>query len=100
MPTKLTKPITRETDSSIFQVGSLREIVVSIEPVKGGALIGFRLKGTRDTYKLPVGSLFVRAVEHHLQKIEREAKRLIKAEGLTARSAKARAKKSLGEKLR
>jgi hypothetical protein len=100
MATKLNKPITRETDSSVFDSGKLKDIIVSIEPTRGGALIGFRLKGTRDTFRLPVGSLFVRAVDHHNQKVEQKAKRLHKEDKVPIRSARSRARKELAKELR
>jgi len=100
MPTKLNKSVTRETASNIFDSGSLKEVIVLIEPTRDGALIGFRLKGTRDTFKLPVGSLFVRAVEHHNQKVERRAKAIAKEEKRPMRSARARARKDLAKELR
>lgn len=100
MPTKLNKPITRETESTEFDQGKLKELIVSIEPTRGGALIGFRLKGTRDTFRLPVGKMFVLAVDHHNAKVEKTARRLHKDEKLAIRSARARARKELAKELR
>ena len=100
MTTKLNKPIRRESEASIFDRGELRYVIVSIEPARGGASVGFRLKGTRDTFRLPVASLFVRAVEHHTYRIEREARRLHKLEKLPMRTARKRAARKLREDLR
>jgi hypothetical protein len=100
MPTKLNKIISRETDASVFDSGKYKDIIVSVEPARDGALIGFRLKGTRDTFRLPVGSLFTRAVDHHIAKIERRAKQINKDEKVPLRSARTRARKELAKELR
>lgn len=100
MASKLTKTVYRETEATVFEKSQFKDIIVSVEPTRGGALIGFRLKGTRDTFRLPVGSLFVRAVEHHNGKIEKKARQLHKEEKLPMRSARARATKALKEDLR
>ena len=50
MATKLTKPVTRETDVTKFDAGKHREIVVTLQ----GEAIIFKLKGTRRTYSLPI----------------------------------------------
>jgi hypothetical protein len=97
---KLNKTVKRETDATVFERSKLRNIIVSIEPTRDGALIGLRQKGNRDTYRLPVGSLYVRAVENHLAKIERKAKQIAKAEGKTIRAARAAARVELKKDLR
>jgi hypothetical protein len=97
---KLNKTIKRETDATVFERSKLRNIIVSIEPTRGGALIGFRQKGSRDTYRLPVASLYTRAVENHMIKIERRAQQIKKATGKTITAARAAARAELKENLR
>lgn len=98
--TGLTKPIKRETEATQFQKSELRNIIVSVEPVRSNAVIGLRLKGTRQTYRIGVSSCYLAAVQLHLQKIEKEAKRLAKDEGIKMRTARARARKKLIEDLK
>jgi hypothetical protein len=97
---KLNKPIKRETAASIFERSQHRNIIVSVEPTRDGAMIGFRLKGSRDTYRLPVAGLYQRAVEHHLAKIEKKAKHIVKVDKRTLKGARAQARKELKEDLR
>lgn len=97
---KLSKPIKRETDATIFERSQHRNIIVSVEPTREGAMIGFRLKGSRDIYRLPVGSLYKRAIEHHLAKVEKRAKTIVKVEKRTIKGARAQARKELKEDLR
>lgn len=97
---KLTKVVKRETDSTVFDRSQYRNLIVSIEPAKNGAVIGMRVKGTRDTYRLQVGAMFVHAINNHQAKIERNAKALVKKEGISLRSARARAKREAAQDLR
>ena len=53
MATKLTKPVTRETDVTVFDRGN-REIIVTLQ----GDCIVFKLKGLRSTYELQLGEAF------------------------------------------
>ncbi|HOF17583.1 MAG TPA: hypothetical protein PK082_01640 [Phycisphaerae bacterium] len=57
--TTLKKPVSRETAARQFERGADRPIIVSIEPP---GTLGFRLKGTRRTYRLPVATCFLLAV--------------------------------------
>lgn len=100
MATKLNKTIKRETESTVFERSQNRNIIVSVEPTRNGAVIGVKIKGYRDVYKIGVGSVYTIAVNNHLAKIERRAKQIMKAEGISMRSAKARAKAECNKELR
>lgn len=69
---KATRPVTRETESTIRSRGKQYPIVVSLS--HGGMVLSFRLKKHRQAYSLPVGWCFVQAVEAHI-KAAKEAKR-------------------------
>ena len=99
--TDLNKPIARKTSETRFEKSQLRNIVVSIEPAgRDGAVIGLRLAGTRQTYRIGVQSAYNAAVMHHIDKIAKETKRLCKAEGIPMRSAKAKARKEIAKHLK
>lgn len=98
--TELTKPIKRVTPATVFENSQNRNLIVSIEPAgRGQAFIGIRVKGTRQTYRVGVNSVYNLAVQLHVQKIERRAKELKKS-GVPARSAKAKARKELAGDLK
>jgi hypothetical protein len=97
--TELTKAIKRETAATQFERGE-RNVIVTIEPAPNGAMIGFRLKGTRATYRVGVGSAYVIAVRNHLDKIERRTRKIMRDEKVTARTARARARKQLAVDLK
>lgn len=96
----LNRTVKRETKANIFERSQNRNLIVSIEPAgRDGALVGVRVKGTRQTFRVSVNSIFNLAVGFHNQKIEKRAKQLQK-EGVPARSAKAKARKQLAEDLK
>jgi phosphate uptake regulator len=98
---KLTKPVKRETDATVFDRSALRNLIVSIEPAgRDGALIGLRLKGSRRTYRIGVNSVYNAAINLHLQRIERKTKELMKHEGLKRRSAFAQATREMEKELK
>jgi hypothetical protein len=98
--TELTKPVKRETQATEFERSQNRNIIVSVEPVRNNAVIGLRLKGTRQTYRIGVASVYAQAVRLHLQSIEKEAKRISKDEHVPMRTARSRARKELTKELR
>ena len=57
--TALREPIQRQTAATVFERSLERPIIVSLEPP---AILGFRLKGTRRVYRLPVQTCFWLAV--------------------------------------
>lgn len=76
--TKLTKPVRRETDSTVYEQGKHRPVIVSLEPP---GLITFRLKGTRRTYRLTVDGCYLLAVKAHLEGLRREKRKKTKRTG-------------------
>lgn len=99
--TELTKPIKRVTAEERREAGATRKLIVSIEPAgRTGAVVGTRLQGTRQTFRIGVQSIYNMAVQLHLQKVEKLAKRLQKEERLPLRSARARARKELSKELK
>ena len=98
--TELTKPVKRETRATQFDRSEHRNIIVSIEPAGNNAVLGVRLKGTRQTYRIGVGSVYVQAVELHIQRTEKLAKRIAKDEKLSMRSARSRARKEMTKELK
>jgi hypothetical protein len=98
--TELTKPISRETGETRYEKAQHRRLIVSVEPAgRDAAVVGVRLKGTRQTFRIGVQSIYNLAVQNHNAKIERRAKELKKA-GLNIRSARSRARKELDKELR
>ena len=75
--TGLHKPVRRVSGVKQYERGKSRPIVVSLEPP---GLVGFRLFGTRRTYRLPVGMLFILAAraQADIQKARKAAKRKAK----------------------
>lgn len=98
--TELTRPIKRETPATVFERSQSRNLIVSIEPAgRDGAVIGVRVKGTRQTYRIGVNSVYNMAVQLHVSKIEKRAKQL-KKDGVPIRSARAQAKKGIDKELK
>jgi hypothetical protein len=54
---KVKKSVTRESEATHWERGE-RPIIITIEP----RLIGFRLKGARRNYTLPIAELYTLAV--------------------------------------
>jgi hypothetical protein len=99
--TELTKPIKRETPATVFEKSQSRNIIVSIEPAgRSEAVIGVRLKGTRQTYRVGINSVYNLAVQHYVNRIEKLAKRLHKEEKVPLRTARARARKQIDKELK
>lgn len=96
----LHKTVYRETEATIFDRGKARNLIVTLEPTgRHGALIGVRLKGTRETYRVSLTQIYTLAVDQHLKKIERRTKELIK-EGYKFREAKKKAVKELEKSIK
>ena len=81
MPTKCTKPVTREMPGgTIFQGGKDREVIVTLQPPN---VVTFRLKGCRQTFSLTTDALWFRAVaasvetEKRNRQMNRTAKRTV-----------------------
>lgn len=89
--TDLIKPIKRVTRSERFSRGKHRRLIVSLEP---GDVIGVRLQGTRQTYRLSIEAVYERAILAHVSRVEKRTKELKKT-GLRSNTARARARKEL-----
>lgn len=85
MATKLTKPVSRETNKSIQS----RNIIVTIAPAgnQSEALIGLRLKGRRTQYVVALSDIYRSAALWHGQKLAR-AKKDARKSGVSWRVAK------------
>ena len=90
--TDLNRPIHRSTAARRHEAGKTRNVVVSLAPP---ASIGFRLAGTRKTYWLDAESAYELAVRAWMNQVEREAKRISKAEGINMKRARSRARKAM-----
>lgn len=96
MPTKLNKSVFRQTDELRHEKGATRELIISIEPAgRASAVVGTRLKGTRETFRIGVNTLYEIAVQRHLDKIGKRAGAIRRAEGCSKRSALVKARKEL-----
>jgi len=67
---EVTRPLSRLSCSAIHSGGKSRGIVIELQPP--GNIIGFRLKGTRKTYYLPVDHCFREAMRAELARQKRE----------------------------
>jgi hypothetical protein len=74
--TTLTRKVKRETNAVVHEARRVRSIIVELEPP--GRVIGFRAKGTRTTYTLPIDWCYRQAVLAHVEaarRAKREAKK-------------------------
>lgn len=95
--TTLSKPVIRTTSAVRHEKSKTRALILSLElPAK----VGVRLAGTRDTFRLDAVAVYELAVMAHERAIEREARRIVKAEKIPLRTAKSRARKALRGLLR
>jgi hypothetical protein len=94
--TDLKKKVVRVSPVEHFSRSKHRRYIISIEPPDE---IGVRLQGTRQCYRLSA-SHFTLGIQHWLDRVERRAKQLVKAEGLRMRSARAKARKELAKELK
>jgi hypothetical protein len=94
--TELNRPVRRVSLGKRREKSAWRALILSLEP---GDLIGIRLQGTRQTFRLGAESVYELAVQWHERKIEKRSRQLIKTEGLKLRSARAKARKELKKEL-
>lgn len=79
--TPITRPLARESSAALYSAGRRRPVVIELQPDGPGSIgagfIGFRLKGTRRTYYLPIDWAFREAVRAEIprQKAERRKAR-------------------------
>lgn len=76
----INRRLRRESLASIHSGGRRRAVVIELDPNTPG-LIGFRLKGTRTTYQLPVDFCFREACRAEMARRKAERKRLKKEAG-------------------
>lgn len=99
--TELTKSVKRKSPVSVYDRGKLRPLMVSIEPAgRDNAVIGIRVAGTRDTYRLGIQTILNVAIRKHDDDTKRLAAKLQKEEQLSKRSALARARREMAKELR
>jgi phosphoglucomutase len=94
--TDLDKTVKRRSHATRTEASKSRRVIVTLEPDQK---IGFRLEGTRDTYRLDIESGYELAVRSHVSDVEKRAQQLKKS-GLRAASARAQARKELKGRLR
>lgn len=98
--TLLTKPVKRETRSTVFSNTKYRPLIVGIEPAgRDEAMISVKLKGERDTYRVSVQSVYNLAIQAHNEQTDRLAKKYVK-QGMKKRTAMAAAKRDMALALR
>ena len=95
--TELNKVIRRVTVTRTHEKSKSRAFVVSLEP---GDMVGTRLQGTRQTYRLHVQQIYRLAVENWLAQVEKRAKQLRKDSPMRMSTARSRAHKELAKELK
>lgn len=95
----LTKKITRATNSQVYDRGKTRNLILTVEPSSKGTVLGVRVSGTRQTYRLGLNSVYVMAIRNYEDKIERRVKQIMKLENKSQRSARAQAKAEAAKEL-
>jgi hypothetical protein len=70
--TTVNRRIARECSAAVRECGKQRCVIVEIEPP--GRVIGFRLKGTRRTFLLPIEACYRLAVQAHVDAERRAAR--------------------------
>lgn len=76
--TPINRHLARESHCTIHSDGRRRVIVLELDPSMP-TLVGFRLKGTRTTYRLPIDHCYREAVRAELARRRAERKRERKA---------------------
>lgn len=97
MPIQLTKRVARKSSAFIHEKSKTRTILLSLEPT---AFVGVRLEGTRQTYRIDAEALYSIGVKLHEREIDRRASQIRKATGCLTKTARAKARKELAEKLK
>jgi hypothetical protein len=71
--TTINRKLARESSSGIYSGGQHRAVIIELTPP--GDVIGFRLKGTRRSYCLPVAHCFREAMRNELARLQAERKK-------------------------
>lgn len=95
--TDLLKTIKRRTVGRRRDRSTSRAMVVSLEP---GDVVGVRMMGTRQTYRISIEGLYELAIRSHLARVDKRARELVKHDGLKMRSALVKARKELAGDLK
>lgn len=95
--TELRKRVSRLTISRRREQSKSRPLIVSLEP---GDIIGIRLQGSRQTFRVSIEGVYEYAMTRHLARVEKRARQIAKAEGIKNRSALVRARKELAADLK
>lgn len=95
--TDLRRTVKRVTIGRRRDRSKSRALVISLEP---GDLVGVRMMGTRQTYRIGIEGLYELAIRSHMARIEKRARELVKRDGLKPRSALVKARKELQGDLR
>jgi hypothetical protein len=74
MPTAINRRCRRESSASVHSQGRRRAVIIQLDPTTP-TLVGFRLKGTRTTYYLPIDHCFREALRAELARRKAERKR-------------------------
>jgi len=74
--TTVNRKIRRETAAAVRSAGTLRPVIVSLEPP--GRTIGLRLKGTRHTYYADVESLYWKLVKADVEALSPRRRRMVR----------------------
>jgi hypothetical protein len=69
----VTRKLKRVSSAAIHSAGRRRQIIIELAPP--GDTVGFRLKGMRRTYRLPVGWCYTEAVKAELDRERAERRR-------------------------
>ncbi len=75
--TPINRPLARESAAVVYSAGRRRPVVLELDPGMPD-LVGFRLRGTRTTYYLPIGHCGREAVRNELARRKAERKKLRK----------------------
>ena len=73
MATTVNRAVKRQSATAIYSQGRARSVIVEIEPP--GAVIGFRLKGTRRTYRLPIDWCYREALRAEIARVKAEKRK-------------------------
>ena len=95
--TELRKTVRRVTLTRRREKSASRALVLSFEP---GDLVGVRLQGTRQTFRLGAEQLYELAVRWHEERVARLARKIAKSEALPMRRALPKARKELAGDLK
>lgn len=79
--THVTRKVQRISPAAVYSQGRLRSVIICVEPP--GDLVGFRLKGTRRTWTLPVSWCYLEACRATLAREKAEKRKARKAVGAT-----------------